>query len=188
MTQKCFLLDESSTYLFQNLLQVSISFLGGEFQLYNKSVHFINDQNRPDVFKPRLAKHHLSLHNTKTCQQRMNVLNKKNLFRAFSFHNSQSNESKCLFIHWNIQSIGIMYSTKPSVAHVKSIKTKEVNITLKIQLFYCVMFFKHPRYVHFYISKQLYFLASQWRHSAATVPEDTLLQQHQQPQWLHHTA
>lgn len=55
MSHKCFLLDESSTYLFQNLLQVTISFLGGEFQLYNKSVHFINDQNRPDVFKPRLA-------------------------------------------------------------------------------------------------------------------------------------
>lgn len=30
--------------------------------------------------------------------------------------------------------------------------------------------------------------ASRWSQSAVTVPEDTLLQQHQRPQWPHHTA
>lgn len=78
-------LKDRLPHLFQNLLQVAISLLGGEFQLHNKSVHLIDDQNGRDVFKPSLAKHNLGLQKTQTCQRRMNEWH-KNISLHLHFH------------------------------------------------------------------------------------------------------
>lgn len=58
--------DESwaPSHLFQDLLQVGVSFLRGELQLHDESVYLIDDQNRPDVLQPRLTQHNLGLHTT----------------------------------------------------------------------------------------------------------------------------
>lgn len=53
---------QAELHLLQNLLQVNISFLRGEFQLHDESVNFIDDKNRPDVLQPRLTQDNLSLH------------------------------------------------------------------------------------------------------------------------------
>lgn len=53
----------------------------------------------------------------------------------------------------------------------------------EIKTFHFIFIFTSQFKMHFYPQGDI-----RWRHSAVTVPEDILLQRHQQPQWPHHTA
>lgn len=57
---------EPGPHLFQDLLQVSVSFLRRQLQLHHEPIDLINDQNRPDVLQPRLTQHNLGLTHTHT--------------------------------------------------------------------------------------------------------------------------
>lgn len=52
-------------YLFQDILEVQICFLRGEFQLHNQAVDFVDDQDWTDIFQPRLPQDCLSLRRKK---------------------------------------------------------------------------------------------------------------------------